>query len=237
MERYSRNIAVNEIGEAGQRKINQARVLICGCGGLGSGVISNLAALGVGYIGLVDDDIVEISNLNRQFIHKSNNLGKLKVLSAKDRIIEINPDISIKTYPVRLNELNYENIVRDYDLLIDCFDSYRSKFLLNDIAIKCNKPLIHGGVSEFGGQVTVIIPHKTPCLRCLFPDANLDEKTPLGNISPVVNLVASIQAVEVLKLILNLKGQIKDKLLIVNALDMDFKVVKIRRFSQCPICA
>ena len=237
MERYSRNIAISEIGEAGQKKINQARVLVCGCGGLGSGVILNLAALGVGHIGLIDNDVVEISNLNRQFIHKSDNVGQLKVLSAQERIIEINPDISIKTFPVRLDELNYNNIVKDYDLLIDCFDSYKSKFLLNEIAVKCNKPLIHGGVSEFGGQVTIIIPHKTPCLRCLFPDANLDEKIPIGNISPVVNLIASIQAVEALKWILNLKGQLKDKLLIVNALDMNFKIVKIMHFSQCPICA
>lgn len=237
MERYLRNIAIKEIGESGQEKFKNAHVLICGCGGLGSGVISNLAAAGVGHLGLVDNDKVEITNLNRQFVHSTKNLGKLKVDSAKERIKEINPEVRVQTFAVRLDNNNYKEIVKDYDILIDCFDSYGSKFLLNEIAVKENKPLIHGGVSEFSGQVTVIVPHQTPCLKCLFGETCLDEEIPLGNLSPVVNLIASIEAAEALKLILNIKTPLKGQMLFIDALNMSFKTVKINQSTSCNLCS
>ncbi len=237
MERYQRNIAIKELGAEGQKKLLDSKVLICGCGGLGSGVISCLASAGAGHIGLVDNDFVELSNLNRQFIHKTDNIGKLKVLSAQDRIHEINPDVNVKVYPVLLDNENYAEIVKDYDFIIDCFDSYKSKFLLNEIAVKTNMPLIHGGVTEFYGQATVIVPHKTPCLNCLFPEADLDEKIPQGNISPVVNLIASIQAAEALKLILDVGNRLEGQLLTVDALNMNFKRLLITRSTTCSLCA
>ena len=230
-----RNIAIKEIGADGQKRINNAHVLVCGCGGLGSGVISNLAAAGVGHIGLVDSDVVEISNLNRQFIHKTENTGKL--LSAKERVQEINPEVCVETFALRLDKNNYHNIIKEYDLIIDCFDSYASKFLLNEITVKQNKPLIHGGVSEFSGQVTVVVPHKTPCLKCLFPEADLETEIPQGNISPVVNLVASIEALEALKLISGIQSPLQGHLLTIDAINMTFKLLKINSSHQCALCS
>lgn len=228
MTRYSRNIMV--FGEEGQAKICAARVLVCGAGGLGSTVLANLAALGVGTIGIVDNDVVELSNFNRQYIHKD--LGKAKVASAKEFINAFNPEIAVNTYPLQLNHENYADIVKDYDFFIDCFDSFESKFLLNDIAVKMGKPLIHGGVTEFGGQVMVIIPGKTACLRCILQE--VEEQPVKGVVSPAVTTIASIQSVEALKLILGLNTF--TPLLCYNGLDMTFKKLNIERNEKCLIC-
>ena len=228
MQRYSRNILL--IGNLGQTKLLKSKVLICGCGGLGSTVIMNLAGSGVGTIGLIDDDVVEVSNLNRQFIHK--NIGEDKVTSAKKRILEYNPEITVNTYKIRLDENNYQSIVKDYDVIIDCFDSYKSKFLLNDIAVETGKTLIHGGVTEYFGQVTVIKP-STPCLRCIFPDIDLGKEVPKGILSPVVSTVASIQSMEAVKQILNTGEPLEGLLLTYNALTNDFKKLKITKNTAC----
>lgn len=228
MQRYSRNILL--IKDAGQTKLLKSKVLICGCGGLGSTVIMNLAGSGVGTIGLIDDDVVEVSNLNRQFIHK--NIGEDKVTSAKKRILEYNPEITVNTYKIRLDENNYQSIVKDYDIIIDCFDSYKSKILLNDIAVKTGKTLIHGGVTEYFGQVTVIKP-STPCLRCIFPDIDLGKEVPKGILSPVVSTVASIQSMEAVKQILNTGEPLEGLLLTYNALTNDFKKLKITKNTAC----
>lgn len=228
MQRYSRNILL--IKDAGQTKLLKSKVLICGCGGLGSTVIMNLAGSGVGTIGLIDDDVVEVSNLNRQFIHK--NIGEDKVTSAKKRILEYNPEITVNTYKIRLDQNNYQSIVKDYDVIIDCFDSYKSKFLLNDIAVETGKTLIHGGVTEYFGQVTVIKP-STPCLRCIFPDIDLGKEVPKGILSPVVSTVASIQSMEAVKQILNTGEPLEGLLLTYNALTNDFKKLKITKNTAC----
>ena len=228
MQRYSRNILL--IGDDGQTKFLNSKVLVCGCGGLGSTVIMNLAGLGVGTIGLIDDDIVEVSNLNRQFIHK--NIAEDKVISAQKRVLEYNPEITVNTYKIKLDENNYQSIVKDYDIIIDCFDSYKSKFLLNDIAVETGKTLIHGGVTEFFGQVTVI-KHLTPCLRCVFPDIDLEKKVPKGILSPVVSTVASIQSMEAAKQILNTGERLEGLLLTYNALTNDFKKLKITKNTSC----
>ena len=228
MQRYSRNILL--IKDAGQTKLLNSKVLICGCGGLGSTVIMNLAGSGVGTIGLIDDDVVEVSNLNRQFIHK--NIGEDKVTSAKKRILEYNPEITVNTYKIRLDENNYQSIVKDYDIIIDCFDSYKSKILLNDIAVETGKTLIHGGVTEYFGQVTVIKP-STPCLRCIFPDIDLEKEVPKGILSPVVSTVASIQSMEAVKQILNTGEPLEGLLLTYNALTNDFKKLKITKNTSC----
>lgn len=228
MQRYSRNILL--IKDAGQTKLLKSKVLICGCGGLGSTVIMNLAGSGVGTIGLIDDDVVEVSNLNRQFIHK--NIGEDKVTSAKKRILEYNPEITVNTYKIRLDQNNYQSIAKDYDVIIDCFDSYKSKFLLNDIAVETGKTLIHGGVTEYFGQVTVIKP-STPCLRCIFPDIDLGKEVPKGILSPVVSTVASIQSMEAVKQILNTGEPLEGLLLTYNALTNDFKKLKITKNTAC----
>ena len=164
-ERYDRNILMPEIGFEGQKKLANSKVLVCGAGGLGSTVLLNLASLGIGHIGIIDNDIVELSNLNRQYIHSPLYLGKDKVESAKCRIEEFNKDIQIKTFKTRLNAENYKNIVDGYNFIVDCFDSFESKFLLNDIALDMKIPLVHGGVTGFCGQVMTIIPKESACLR------------------------------------------------------------------------
>ena len=185
MQRYSRNILL--IGNQGQTKLLKSKVLVCGCGGLGSTVIMNLAGSGVGTIGLIDDDVVEVSNLNRQFIHK--NIGEEKVVSAKKRILEYNPEITVNTYKIRLDENNYQ-------------------------------------------QVTVIKP-STPCLRCIFPDIDLEKEVPKGILSPVVSTVASIQSMEAVKQILSTGEPLEGLLLTYNALTNDFKKLKITKNTSC----
>lgn len=236
-ERYKRNIILSQVSEAGQKKLARSKVLICGAGGLGSGVIANLSALGVGYLGIVDNDKVELSNLNRQFIHKFSNIGKNKTESAKEWISEFNPDIDTKLYSLRLDESNYKDVVESFDIIVDCFDSYKSKFLLNDIAIDTGKILVHGGVGGFGGQVSVVEPFKTPCLRCVFSDVDYDSEIEKGIVSPVVSVIASIQAMEVLKIILSEGETLKGKLLVYDALRSSFRTIALCKNSQCLVCS
>ncbi|MDR1167410.1 MAG: HesA/MoeB/ThiF family protein [Heliobacteriaceae bacterium] len=236
MERYIRNTIIPKIGEAGQEKIRRAKALICGAGGLGSTVIANMSAVGTGTIGIVDNDALELSNLNRQYIHKFENLGKVKVNSAKDWINAFNPEINVKTYQTRLDHTNYAGIVKDYDFIIDCFDSFNSKFLLNDIAVQTGKTLIHGGVTEFGGQVMTIFPGKTACLRCILPDADENLQVLKGVVSPAVATIASIESMEALKLILNLGAPLANRLLCFNGLEMTFRKLNIERNAKCPLC-
>ena len=195
-ERYNRNILVPEIGEEGQKKFFGTKVLVCGAGGLGSTVILNLASLGIGQIGIVDNDILELSNLNRQYIHDLSFLKRPKVESAKTRVQNYNRDIRVETFKTRLNERNYKEIVERYDIIADCFDTFESKFLLNDISLETGKPLVHAGVSEFKGQIMTILPKKTACLRCVMGDDSETSETK-GVVSPAVSAVASIQSMEI----------------------------------------
>ncbi len=234
-ERYNRNIIIENIGIEGQKKLLNSEVLIAGCGGLGSTVIATLSSIGVGHLGLVDNDKIEISNLNRQFIHKFDNIGKFKVDSAKEWINSYNPDINVKTFQVRLDENNYNDVLKGYDIVIDCFDSYESKFLLNKICVKNGKTLIHGGVTEFYGQVMIIIPGKSACLNCMFSEINRDLGIK-GVISPAVSIIASIQAMEAAKIILNTGTSLVNSLLSFDGLNQEFKKIKVKRNTECPIC-
>jgi len=234
LQRYNRNILVEPVGEAGQLKLSSAKVLICGAGGLGSTVIANLASVGIGTIGIVDNDILELSNLNRQYIHKFDSIGRLKVESAKTWIKEFNPLINVATYPIRLDEENYHQIVDGHDFVIDCFDSYKSKFLLNKIAVSTGKTLIHGGVTEFFGQVTTIVPKKSACLNCLLPET--DQYSIKGVLSPAVTTIASIQSMEVVKLILNIGQTLENKLLSYDGLSMQFKIINTAKNPNCKLC-
>lgn len=235
LQRYNRNILVPQVGEEGQKKLVQARVLVCGAGGLGSTVLANLTSVGVGTIGVVDNDVLELSNLNRQYIHKFENIGKIKVESAKNWIKEFNPETVVNTYPIRLDENNYHEIVKDYDFIMDCFDSFKSKFLLNKIAVQTGKMLIHGGVTEFYGQVTVINPAKTACLECFLsePDVNIVK----GVLSPAVTTIASIEAMEAVKLILKTGETLENKLLCYDGLKMQFKTINLAKNPNCNLCS
>lgn len=237
-ERYNRNIIIEKIGEDGQKKLAQAKILVCGAGGLGSTVLTSLASLGIGTmgnIGIIDNDILELSNLNRQYIHKFDNIGKIKVESAKKWIQEFNPEINVNIYPIRLDENNYQDIVKDYDLIIDCFDSFKSKFLLNKIAVTTGKTLIHGGVTEFFGQVMTIVPRKTACLNCILPEKY--SSMIKGVLSPAVSTIASIEAMEAVKVILNIGERLENKLLSYDGLNMKFRTINIAKNPDCKLCS
>lgn len=239
IQRYNRNILVPQVGEEGQKKLAGAKILVCGAGGLGSTVLANLASVGVGHIGIVDNDVLELSNLNRQYIHKFDNIGKVKVESAASWIKEFNPEINVKTYQRRLDESNYQDIVGDYDFIMDCFDSFKSKFLLNRIAVDMGKTLVHGGVTEFYGQVTTIVPGKTACLNCILnEDGGYVVK---GVLSPAVTTIASIQSMEAVKIILNIgekfENSLQNRLLSYDGLTMKFKTINISKNPDCRLCS
>lgn len=238
LQRYNRNILVEQVGEEGQKKLASAKILVCGAGGLGSTVLANLASVGIGTagkIGIVDNDVLELSNLNRQYIHKYENLGKIKTESAKHWINEFNPEIQVQTYTTRLDETNYQDMVKDYDFIMDCFDSFKSKFLLNKIAVQTGKTLIHGGVTEFYGQASVIIPGKTACLNCILPEE--DGYVVKGVLSPAVTTIASIESMEAIKHILDIGEKLENKLLSYNGLTMQFKTINIAKNPNCNLCS
>lgn len=227
---------IPQIGEEGQNKLLSSKVLVAGAGGLGSTVIANLSSAGIGKIGIIDSDKLEITNYNRQYIHKFSNLGKEKVYSAKEYISEFNPEIEVETYNFRLTNDNYKDVVTGYDIIIDCFDSLDSKFLLNKIAVDLKKPLIHAGVSETNGQVTTIVPFETACLECLFGHFTEKEYQAKGVLSPVITTIASIQAMEAVKLILNIGTPLKNRLLCIDGLKTTFKELKISKNHRCSLC-
>lgn len=233
-ERYNRNIIVPQVGEEGQGKLFQSKVLVCGAGGLGSTVIANLASLGIGTIGIVDNDVLELSNLNRQYIHKFENLGRAKVESARDWVRDFNPEIEVQTYKIRLEERNYSDVIKDYDLILDCFDSFESKFLLNKIAVETGKTLIHAGVSEFYGQVSTIVPGKTACINCILPEAS--QYILKGVLSPAVSSIASFEAMEAVKVILNIGERLENRLLTYDGLNMRVKIINLSKNPNCRVC-
>ena len=236
-EIFSRNILIDKIGLIGQKKLYNSKVLIAGLGGLGSGVIANLTSLGIGTLGLIDFDKIELSNLNRQFIHKYNDIGNLKTTSASNWIKSYNPKIKTYIYNTKLQNDDCYYVIKDYDIIVDCFDSYNSKFLLNKVAIKYNKILVHAGVSEFQGQITTIIPNITPCLNCIFENTNnLDNYNIKGIISPTINITAAIQANEVLKIILDLENTLKGKLLTFNLTNYKLKILNFEKNPNCLTC-
>jgi molybdopterin/thiamine biosynthesis adenylyltransferase len=236
MKRYDRNILIKKVGVEGQTKLLNTKVLVAGTGGLGSSVISSLASMGIGKIGLVDYDFVEISNLNRQFVHQYQNIGKEKVLSAKEWINNYNPDIKVDTYNIKLDEANYNDILHDYDIVVDCFDSFESKFILNKVCLLSNKILIHGGVTEFSGQVMTIIPHKSACLGCLFSETDSFQDIIKGIVAPTVGVIGSLQAMEVLKVILNFDNILINSFLSYDGINQKFQKVNINRNPNCSVC-
>lgn len=236
-KRYIRNLEQGGISLEEQEKLMSSRVLVMGAGGLGSGVIMNLAALGIGQIKIIDGDIIEESNFNRQLIHKYKNIGRAKVMSAKDWIQEFNSDIKVDIEKIRLSDKNYLRIIQDYDIIVDCFDSYESKYLLNQITVEHSKILVHGAVQGFKGQVTTIVPEKTGCLACIIDEPNYLKDEVFASISPVVNAVASFQAQEVLKLVTGQGEALLNKILIYDALETEFKLLHYTKSFTCKTCS
>lgn len=240
LERYCRHIILPEIGGIGQKKLLSAKVLIIGIGGLGSPVSFYLAAAGIGKLGLVDSDKVELNNLQRQIIHFTKDIGKDKTTSAREKIKALNPDCGVVCYKERINSANIFQIIKDYDIVVDGTDNFPTRYLVNDACVLSKKPLSHGAVIRFDGQVTTIIPGKGPCYRCLFKKPPAPETIPsceqAGIIGAVAGIIGLLQATEVIKFILNKGDLLIGKLLIFKGLEMNFRKVKFQRNNNCLVC-
>jgi len=243
IERYSRNILLSEVGPEGQGKLAAAKVLVVGAGGLGSPCAFYLAAAGVGtegQLGIVDADKVELNNLQRQILHVTRDVGKPKVDSAKERIEQLNPDVHVVTIPERITSSNALDLIKEYDILVDGSDNFPTRYLMNDAAVLANKPLVHGGIFRFDGQLFTILPKEGPCYRCLFaeppPPGLVPSCQEAGILGAVAGTIGIMQATEVLKWILGVGDLLTNRLLVFNALRNGFREVKIRRDPDCPVC-
>lgn len=241
MERYSRHVILKEIGLQGQKKLLESSVLIFGAGGLGSPAALYLASAGVGTIGIVDADEVDLSNLQRQIIHATGDIGKAKVLSAKETIEEMNPDITVRAYHVFADENNIMDLIKDYDFILDCTDNFVAKFLINDACVQAGKPFSHAGVIRFEGQLMTYVPGKGPCYRCVFQSPPPEDAVPtckqVGIIGVTPGVIGSLQAAEAIKYLLGVGELLTGYLLIYDGLKMEFRKVKLpRKVDNCPVC-
>ncbi len=240
LQRYSRHIILPEVGGKGQKKISGAKVLLVGAGGLGCPVGYYLAAAGVGTIALVDNDTVEISNLQRQIAHSVRTIGVNKADSAKGTFESLNPDVNVVAVKERLNNRNILDLIKDYDIVVDGSDNFPTRYLVNDACVMAKKPLVSGAILRFEGQVTTIVPREGPCYRCLFeepPPAGLVPSCQEAGVLGVLpGVIGALQATEVLKLILGKGSPLTGYLLRYDALDTNFRKVKIPKNPDCPIC-
>jgi molybdopterin/thiamine biosynthesis adenylyltransferase/rhodanese-related sulfurtransferase len=239
--RYSRHLIMPEVGAEGQRRLNAARVLCIGAGGLGSPAALYLAAAGIGKIGIVDLDDVDLSNLQRQILHGTKDVGRKKLDSARDRLHDINPNIGIALHQCRLSAANAADIIADYDIVIDGSDNFPTRYLSNDVCVFAGKPNIYGAVFRFDGQSAVFAPHLGgPCYRCLFPDPPPPESVPncaqAGVLGVLPGIIGMIQSIEAIKLILDTGEPLIGRLLHFDALKMKFREFNVRRDPQCPVC-
>jgi len=240
IERYSRHIILPEVGGKGQAKLLAGKVFIVGAGGLGSPAALYLAAAGVGTIGLIDADAVDLSNLQRQIIHATPDLGRSKVESATGKMRAINPDVTVHTYRERLTAANALELMKDYDFVIDGTDNFASKFLVADACHFARKPYSHAGILRFDGQTLTVIPGQTACYRCVFsappPAGAVPSCSQAGVLGVLAGVIGTIQATEALKHLLGIGELLVNRLLVYNALRMKFRDVSLRRNRQCPLC-
>ncbi|MFV0480543.1 MAG: HesA/MoeB/ThiF family protein [Campylobacteraceae bacterium] len=241
LERYSRHIILEDIGIEGQEKILNAKVLIIGAGGLGSPIALYLAAAGVGEIGIVDGDVVDRSNLQRQIIHTTEEIGVLKVESAKRKMLAINPSVKVNTYPVMLDASNILDIIKPYDFVIDGTDNFSSKFLINDACVLANKPYSHGGILRFSGQTMTIKPRESACYACVFnappPAGVVPTCSSAGILGAVAGMLGTVQATEALKFITGAGTPLYNKLLSFEAKSMSFRSVNFKKNPKCRVCS
>jgi adenylyltransferase/sulfurtransferase len=240
ISRYSRHLILPEVGMTGQKKLKAASVLIIGTGGLGSPLAMYLAAAGVGRLGLVDFDVVDSSNLQRQVIHSTRNVGRSKLESAKDYILGINPNVQVDTYETRFTSENAFEIARGYDLIIDGTDNFPTRYLVNDVSVLLNKPNVYGSIFRFDGQASVFWAEKGPCYRCLYPEPPPPGLVPScaegGVLGVLPGIVGCIQANEAIKIILGKGDLLIGRLLLFDALGMRFRELKLRKDPNCPVC-
>ena len=240
IHRYSRHLLIPDVGLAGQQKLKAASVLVIGTGGLGSPVALYLAAAGVGRIGLVDYDVVDYSNLQRQIIHGESRLGDQKVESARDRLLDLNPEIRVDVHNDLLTSENAFDIAEPYDIIIDGTDNFPTRYLVNDLCVLTGKPNVYGSIFRFDGQASVFYAEQGPCYRCLFPEPPPPGLVPScaegGVLGVLPGTIGSIQATEALKLILDIGETLIGRLLIYDALDLSFQSVKLNKNPECKVC-
>jgi molybdopterin/thiamine biosynthesis adenylyltransferase/rhodanese-related sulfurtransferase len=240
-QRYSRHLLIPEVGIEGQQKLLDAKVLLVGAGGLGSPAALYLAAAGVGTLGIVDDDEVDLTNLQRQVIHNTERVGEPKVESARKTIAALNPDVEVKTYETRLDADNVLDLIRDYDVVVDGADNFPTRYLLNDAAVRERKPVVHASILGFDGQLTVFVPYEGPCYRCLYPQPPPSDLAPSCGANGVLGVLPGImgllQANETIKLIIGKGEPLIGKLLLFEALSTQFTQLRVRRDAEgCPVC-
>jgi molybdopterin/thiamine biosynthesis adenylyltransferase/rhodanese-related sulfurtransferase len=238
--RYHRHLLLPEVGEAGQQKLLDSKVLLLGAGGLGSPAALYLAAAGVGTLGIVDMDVVDASNLQRQILHNMDRVGERKVDSAKKSLTDLNPDVDVVTYDVRFGADNVLDIIDGYDVILDGTDNFPTRYLLNDAALLKRIPVVHGSIFRFEGQVSVFKPYEGPCYRCFLPEPPPAELAPscaeAGVLGVLPGIVGSIQALETIKLLLDLGDPLVGRLLAYDAMEESFRNFKVRRDPECPAC-
>ncbi|GJL64658.1 MAG: adenylyltransferase [Nitrospirales bacterium] len=240
INRYSRHILLPEVGGKGQKKLAKARIFLVGAGGLGSPAALYLAAAGVGTIGLIDSDVVDLSNLQRQILHHTSDVNRPKVTSAKEKILALNPDVNVEVYEDRLTSRNALELISQYDVIIDGVDNFPAKFLMNDACFFAKKPLIHGGILRFDGRVFTIIPGQSACFRCIFKEppapglvATCQEA---GIIGVVAGIIGMTQATEALKLILGIGEPLTNRILDFNAQTTHFREIRTKQNPKCQLC-
>ncbi len=240
IERYSRHIILKEVGGMGQTRLLESKVLLIGAGGLGSPAGLYLAAAGVGTLGIIDQDVVDLSNLQRQILHGTSDIGRPKTESAKEAIAEINPDVNVIPHQERLSSENALEILGQYDLVVDGCDNFPTRYLINDACVMLGKPNVHGSVFQFEGQATVFYPGKGPCYRCLYPMPPPPGMAPscqeAGVFGVLPGIIGTVQAVEAIKILLHIGEPLIGRLLLFNALNMEFKKLKLRQDANCPVC-
>ncbi|HEY8038883.1 MAG TPA: molybdopterin-synthase adenylyltransferase MoeB [Polyangiaceae bacterium] len=249
-ERYSRHILLPEVGEAGQARLLKSKVLLLGAGGLGSPATMYLAAAGVGTLGIVDADVVDASNLQRQIIHATSRVGMPKVESATKFVAELNPDVKVVPYMERMTSANVDRLFADYDVVVDGTDNFPTRYLVNDASVFLGKPVVHGSIFRFDGQVTTFIPEKaakklgapepSPCYRCLYPEPPPPHLAPscqeAGVLGILCGIIGTLQATEAIKILLGRGTTLAGRLLTYDSLKMKFRELKLRRDPQCPVC-
>ncbi|MDR0746593.1 MAG: HesA/MoeB/ThiF family protein [Helicobacteraceae bacterium] len=240
LERYSRHIILEEVGIEGQERIIDAKVLVIGAGGLGSPIALYLAAAGVGTIGIIDGDAADLSNLQRQIIHTTKDVGKPKTLSAKDKMLAINPHIQVETYQTMITAENIQSVIAPYDFVIDGTDNFAAKFLINDACVLLKKPYSHGGILRFSGQTMTIKPYESACYACAFdkppPAGVVPTCSSAGILGAVAGMLGTIQAAEALKFIVGVGAPLYDSLLCFEAKTMSFRKVALKRNPKCRVC-
>lgn len=239
MDRYNRQLILPEIGGEGQKRISRGRVLVIGTGGLGSPVAFYLTAAGVGTLGITDDDVVDLSNLQRQILHSTKDLGRPKINSAREKLEALNPHVQVIAHHLRLQAANVMETIKDYDIVVDGTDNFASRFVINDACVKSGKPFVHGGVLGLSGQALTVIPGAGPCFRCIFheppPETGTVSPRP-GVLGVVAGTIGTIQATEVLKYLLGQGDLLVGRLLMYDALPMKFREIQVLRNPRCPVC-